>query len=208
MRISALSFIVLFGLTGCCSFKNIPRVVYYQYPIEVVEGLYPEKDYSIFDYSSPFVGFADNEKHIPAHYQLLLPPKKDMRKIYEREHNRCFVYSKKRGIAIIQELYSWREECENGVREISKEEVERWISKGFYWYEDKIKVKDNKQHYLFVSDEIRIVMFNLSRNDYHDFVELPLDSFIIKRRGEVLISHICLGTLHRPKAFSFNETIL
>jgi hypothetical protein len=48
-------------------------------------------------------------------------------------------------------------------------------------------VKEQKNHYLYVDNEIRIVFFNLSKEDYQSFVELPLKSLEVRRRGEVRI---------------------
>ena len=110
MKRVIISFFFLLGLSGCGSFRNAPWVAYFFQTNEMVESLCPGKDhgYSIYEYTSPFVGLADNEEHLPAHYQILLPPQTDIMKMYERGDNRCFVYSKSRGIAIIQEPYSWR----------------------------------------------------------------------------------------------------
>lgn len=152
----------------------------------MVESLCPGKDssYSIYEYVSPFVGIADNEEHLPAHYQILLPPQTGIKKLYERGDNRCFVYSRSRGIAIIQEIYSWRKEYENGLSEISVDEAEGLLSKVVDI--TKIRIKDNRHHYLYVDNEIRIVMFNLSENDYHDYVEFPSESLKFRRRGEII----------------------
>ena len=185
MKKVILFFGILLGLSGCSSFRNTPWVAYFYQTNKMVESLCPGKghSYSIYEYSSPFVGVTDNEKHFPAHYQILLPPQTGIKKMYERSDNRCFVYSKSRGIAIIQEIYSWRKEYENGLSEISMDEAEGLLAKVVDI--TKIKVKDNRHHYLYVDNEIRIVMFNLSENDYHDFVEFPLENLKFRRRGEI-----------------------
>lgn len=38
---------------------------------------------------------------------------------------------------------------------------------------------------MYVDNEIKIIMFNLTENDYYSFVTFPLKNFTIKRRGEI-----------------------
>ena len=180
-----ISVIVLIGLAGCSSYRNTPWVVYYYETNKMVESLVPAKGYSIYEFTSPFVGVADKEKHHPAHYQLLIPQQNDLKRLYRKSDNRCFVYSKARGIAIIQELYSWRKNYDKGLREISPEEAEGWLPQVMDMHETKFKIQKDRHHYLYVDHEIRIVLFNLSEKDYQDFVVFPLDHLKFYRRGEI-----------------------
>lgn len=178
-------FIVFVGVSGCFQYKNTPRVVYYYQTNKMIECMTPVMGYSIYEYYSPFVGVADMEEHIPAHYQILLPHQKDVKRTYGINHNRCFVYSKGRGVAIIQEFYNKNTGYENGLHEISMDDAERWLSKAVDMHETMIKMKDNRHHYLYVDNEIGIVMFNLTEKDYHDFVELPTNNLSFYQRGEM-----------------------
>lgn len=182
-----MSIIFLFGISGCCSYRNTPLVSYHYQTHNMVESLVPGKGYSIYEYTSPFVGVADREEHLPAHYQILLPQQKDIRKIYGIGDDRCFIYSKARGIAIFQELAKWAKMYENGLREISTDEAEGWISKVETMCNTRIKVKNNRHHYLYVDNEIRIVMFNLCENDYDNFVEFPLTHLRFYQRGKIML---------------------
>lgn len=190
MKRILIAFLVFIGSTGCCTYWNTPWVVYYYQTNRMVESLIPGEGYSIYEYTSPFVGVADNEEHLPAHYQILLPHQKNVKRLYSKNHDRCFVYSKYRGITIIQELNDKGGNYENGLYEISMDEAEGWISKVVEMHNTRIRVKDNRHHYIYVNGEIGIVMFNLFENDYHDFVEYPLNSFRLYRRGEIRLNEI------------------
>ena len=172
---------ILLGLVGCHSYKNVPYVYYRNNEIDEVIG--PTKDYSIYDYVSHVKMSRDNEVYFPAHYHILLPPKIDFRKSSGINENRCFLYSSSKGIAIFQDEYSWERKYRNGFRQIPADSVRKQLSP--YNEQVKIKVKEQKNHYLYVDNEIRIVFFNLSEEDYESFVALPLKSLEIRRRGEV-----------------------
>lgn len=172
---------ILLGLVGCSSYKNEPYVVYLN--DEVEESLKPMKDYCIYDFSSNMKGTMDYEVCIPAHYQIWIPPKKDIKYIHRIDNDRCFLYTKSRGIAIFQDIPGWARKYANGFRPIASDSVESYLSQ--FGDQKKLKVKAQKNHYLYVDDEIRIVFFNLSQEDYHSFVETPLKSLNIKRRGEI-----------------------
>lgn len=185
MNKTLLSFMVLIGLVGCSSYRNTPWVVYYFQANKMVECLVPGKDYSIYEFISPYVGVADKEEHLPAHYQILLPHQNDLKRIYRKNDNRCFVYSKARGIAIVQKTNKWGKEYDNDLREIPMDEVEGWVSEVVDMREAKLKINKDRHHYLYVDHEIGIVLFNLSENDYQDFVSFPLDHLKLYRRGEI-----------------------
>lgn len=181
-RILVLIF-VSFVLGGCCSYKNAPIVWYWNN--ELYESLGGYKEYAIYDFYSPFIGTMDKEESIPAHYQILLPPKKEIvRILYGPYENRCFFYTRKRGIGIFQDLRNWERKYDNGLKEISKELAEDQLSKFAEQFGKEIKLKEKKHHYMYVDQEIRIVMFNLSEDDYQQFVAFPLENLKIRRRGE------------------------
>lgn len=172
---------ILLGLVGCRSYKDMPYVSYWNN--EMYEIMGAMKDYSVYDYVSPLKGRMDKFEHLPAHYHILLPPKRDMKKFCGYDENRCFLYSSSRGIAIFQDVFSWERKYRNGFRQIPADSVRKQLSP--YNEQVKIKVKEQKNHYLYVDNEIRMVFFNLSEEDYESFVALPLKSFEIRRRGEV-----------------------
>ena len=179
-----LLILLVFGLTGCSSSRNAPIVWYWDN--EIIESLGSLKDYCVYDFAVPFKAVMDDEEAVLAHYKILLPPKKEMKKIlYSANDKRCFLYSKNRGIAIIQDIHHHHQDQINGLQEISKDTVEDEL----FTIEDscktKVKVLNGKKHYLYVDNEIRIIMFNLRENDYREFVKFPLENLIIKRRGEV-----------------------
>ena len=173
--------VVILGLVGCSSYKNEPYVVYLDNEIE--ESIKPMKDYCIYDFCSNMKGTMDYEVCIPAHYQIWFPPKKDLKQIQGLGEDKLFVFTKSRGIAIFQDLQGWERKYADGFRPIATDSVEDYLSQ--FGEQKKLKVKAQKNHYLYVDDEIRIVFFNLSQEDYHSFVETPLKSLNIKRRGEI-----------------------
>lgn len=174
---------IIIGLSGCCSYKNVPYVVYRDNEIE--ESINSMDDYCIYKYTSTVKGIMDNEDRIPAHYQILIPPKSDIKKIYCSDINRCFVFTKSRGIAIFQDIQNWERVYTGGFRQVSKDSVENYMSE--FGNLKKIKVMERRSHYLYVDHEIRIVFFNLSKEDYKSYVESPLKSLIIMRRGEIQV---------------------
>lgn len=180
MKKFLIVFTILAGLVGCHSYKNLPYVSYWNN--EMYEIMEPMKDYCIYDYISPLKGRMDMFVHLPAHYHILLPPKRDIKKFLGFDNSRCFIYTKSRGIAIIQEVY-WEGKFANGFRQIPADSARKQLS--LFDEQVEIKVKEQKEHYLYVDNEIRIVFFNLSKEDYRSFVELPLKSLEVRRRGEV-----------------------
>ena len=181
----------MLGLVGCSSYKNEPYVVYLDNEIE--ESLKPMKDYCIYDYSSNMKGTMDYEVCIPAHYQIWIPPKKDLKFIHGLDENKLFLYTKSRGIAIFQDIQGWERKYEDGFRPIAIDSVESYLSQFGDHKKLKVKAQVQKNHYLYVDNEIRIVFFNLSQKDYHSFVEIPLNSLNIKRRGEIWSKYGLVG---------------
>ena len=173
------SILVCFG--GCCSYKNVPYVVYRNNEIDELIG--PMKDYCIYDFISQVKMRRDTEVCLPAHYHILLPPKRNIKKFLGFDDNRCFLYTMSRGIAVFQDHYSWERKHANGFRQIPADSASSQLS--LFDDQVEIKVKEQKDHYLYVDNEIRIVFFNISEKDYQSFVEFPLKSLEIKRRGEV-----------------------
>lgn len=180
MKKFLIVFTILAGLVGCHSYKNVPYVSYWNN--EMYEIIGPMKDYCIYDYISPLKGKMDKFEHLPAHYHILLPPKRDMRKILGWSDSRCFMYTKSRGIAILQGIH-WGTKYANGFRQIPADSVRKQLS--LFDEQVEIKVKEQKNHFLYVNNEIRIVFFNLSKEDYQSFVDFPLKSLEVRRRGEV-----------------------
>jgi len=184
MKKNLMTFVLLLGITGCCSYKDIPYVVYRNNEID--ESIGPMKDYCIYDYISQVKMRRDNEEYNPAHYHILFPPKRYIKKLLGCNENRCFLYTNSRGIALFQDEYPWERKYENGFRQISADSAESQLSV-FTNRTKGIELIENKNHYMYVDQEIRIVFFNLSNDDYQSFVELPLKSLDIRRRGEVQI---------------------
>lgn len=182
-RLLTISAIIL-GLVGCRSYKNIPYVVY-RYN-EMQESIKPMNDYCIYHYISTVKGIMDNEECIPAHYQICIPPKRHIKYILSSDVNRCFIFTKSRGIAIFQDIQDWERIFASGFRQISKDSVDSYLSS--FGNQKEIKVKEKKNHYLYVDHEIRIVFFNLTQEEYNRFVVFPLKSMKIERRGEVRIN--------------------
>ena len=184
MKKVLLFFFVLIGLAVSCSYRNVPIIWYWEN--EIIESLGIVEDYCVYDYSSSFKSVMDMEECIPAHYQILLPSHKVLKRIlYGSLERRCFLYTRGRGIAIIQDLHDWERKYENGLNQISPEMVEDQLSIFEEVSGKKIRVTKNRQHFMFVDNEIRIIMFNLSEDDYHSFVEFPIENLKIRRRGEV-----------------------
>ena len=182
-----LIILVSIGLSGCCSYKSYKSGVYaYYWKNEIYESLGDLGEYSVFDFESPFKGVTEETESLPAHYKILLPPIKELKRTENIGKNRCFLYTKYRGIAIIQDnnWKNWKRIDKNGLRELSEDSVENELFV-FTSNDIKIKIKKNRRHYLYVDNEIRIIMFNLSEKDYYTFVEFTLKNFIIKRRGEI-----------------------
>ena len=173
--------LVCFG--GCCSYKDMPYVIYRDNEIDEIVG--SMQDYCIFDYISQVKMRRDTEVYFPAHYHILLPPKRDLKKFLGYNDNRCFLYTKSRGIAIFQDEYSWERKYTNGFRQISTDSAGKQLS--LFDDQEKLRIEDQKCHYLYIDNEIRIVFFNLSKEDYHSYVELPLKSLEVRRRGEVRV---------------------
>lgn len=182
MNKNIIIFVILLGFLGCRSYKDIPYSVYRNNELD--ESIGPMKDYCIYDYISHVRMRRDNEVYVPAHYHMLLPPKRDLKKFLGYNENRCFVYSKLRGIAIFQDEYSWERKCTNGFRQISTDTARKYLS--VFDEQLEIKCKEQKNHYLYVDNEIRIVFFNVSKEDYKSFVELPLKSLEVRRRGKTI----------------------
>ena len=180
-NIFLFSMLVCFG--GCCSYKDMPYVIYRDNEIDEIVG--SMQDYCIFDYISQVKMRRDTEVYFPAHYHILLPPKRDLKKFLGYNDNRCFLYTKSRGIAIFQDEYSWERKYTNGFRQISTDSAGKQLS--LFDDQEKLRIEDQKCHYLYIDNEIRIVFFNLSKEDYHSYVELPLKSLEVRRRGEVRV---------------------
>ena len=172
---------VLLGLVGCRSYKDIPYVVYHGNKID--EYIKPMNYFYICNYNSTIKAIMDDEECIPAHFQIWMPPRKDIRNIYGSDFNRCFIFTKKRGIAFFQDIHYWERKYACGLRQISKDSVVSYMSA----FGDlmKVNVMEQKNHYLYVNHEIRIVFFNLSKEDYSWYVEFPLMHLEIRRHGEV-----------------------
>lgn len=161
----------------------MPYVIYRDNEIDEIVG--SMQDYCIFDYISQVKMRRDTEVYFPAHYHILLPPKRDLKKFLGYNDNRCFLYTKSRGIAIFQDEYSWERKYTNGFRQISTDSAGKQLS--LFDDQEKLRIEDQKCHYLYIDNEIRIVFFNLSKEDYHSYVELPLKSLEVRRRGEVRV---------------------
>ena len=173
---------IILCFVGCSSYKSMPSVVYRN---DIQESIKPMNDYCIYHYFSNIKGIMDEEERIPANYQICFPPKRLIKYYLNLDINRCFFFTKSRGIAIFQDIQDWKRVHTNGFRQISKDSVDSYLSPFGDFKE--IKIKEDKNHYLYVDNEIRIVFYNLSQEDYHSFVELPLKSLKIERRGEIRI---------------------
>lgn len=199
MRLYYIYLIIVTTLTGCCVLNNDVAEVRYLNN-ELVDSLGPMNDYCIFDFMSPMMYTRDHEECHFAHYQVLLPSKKMMKKRFGSTENRCFLYSKGRGIAIFQDIGKSNRRYSNGLQQISGEMVRCLVDGQFYyqprffwgkWRNNDFKVKtfeinERKNHYLYVDEEIRIVFFNISDVDYDSFVGLPINSLKIKQRSYVV----------------------
>lgn len=179
-------YAVLLTVVCGCSLLNKECEVYYWYN-DINEVLGPKDKYCIYDFMTPLDGRCDHEVHVAAHYQVMLPPKKIMKKHYKSYASwtdRCFIYSRNRGIAIFQDIRESDRKNPNGVRQILKDTVEDQLE-AFQPY--SIKVKGDRNHFIYVDGEIRIIMFNLEEKDYNSFINLPMNSLKIKRHAEVRI---------------------
>lgn len=186
-----LALLALLWLTGC-SYKYVPSIIYYENV--VVESLGVSGDYCIYDSSSPFRGRAEYYEFLPTHYQIILPTKRKMVGRLFSSDDRCFLYTRNRGIAIFQGSSYLTRDYGDGLYQISDELVEYQLSSFIKFdgslnrYDRRInrmerKINGRKQHYMYIDNNIRIVMFNLSEKDYHDFVEIPIEGLKIKRKG-------------------------
>ena len=184
MRRFILTFIfaiTIIGLVGCSSYKNAPRVTYCYNRISDCLGT--DGEFWIYDFMFPLIGTRDNMEDIPAHYQIFIPDKRELKKLYGVGYDRCFLYSKGRGIAIFQDIDESNRKFDNGFRQIPASSADEQLSRITTSYATEIKIRDGRKHYIFVDNEIRVLMFNLMDNDYHDFVEQPLNTLTIRRRG-------------------------
>lgn len=180
--------VFLFFLFGCSTMsKNVPYVIYLNNNLEEVIG--PKSGFCIYDYMSNIVAVADKEEEHPANYQIFLPPKKMMKGMYVKGFDRCFLFSKGRGIAIFQDIPEWDRKYENGFRSVSNDMVEELICDHFYKSQDgerlNPKIKKGRKHYLYVNNELRIVIFNTTDKDKDIFVYLPVNSLNYKKRGRM-----------------------
>lgn len=182
-RILVFLFVPLV-MTGCYLYREAPIVWYWEN--EMYESLGVLDNYCVYDYSVPFKGIMESYESVPAHYQILLPPRKEIRNIlWGPSEDRCFLFTKNRGIAIIQDLHDWERKYENGLNQITKDMAENQLLKFADLLGKEVKVKGKKEHYMYVDNEIRILMFNLTEEDYFRFVEFPLANLKIRKRGEV-----------------------
>lgn len=183
-------FIIIFVsicFSGCCSYRTCRNGTYAWYwKNEIYESFGDLGNYSVYDFESPFKGVTEDTESLAAHYKILLPPIKELERTENIGNNRLFLYTKHRGIAIIQDdnWNNWKTIDKNGLREISEDSVDDKLFE-FTSCSIKIKIKKNRRHYMYVDNEIKIIMFNLTENDYYSFVTFPLKNFTIKRRGEI-----------------------
>lgn len=170
--------VLLFELSGCYTYVDSLG----NWNDNNRESLEFTKNYCIYNYDSPRIGVCDKELQVPAHYQIYIPNKLKM--MGGVDFDRFFLYSKNRGIAIFQDIFPYERKYTNGFRKISNDSVGGFL--GYFNYHNyHIKVKENRHHYLYVDNEIRILIFNLSDADYNYFVKFPLSHLIIKRHGEM-----------------------
>ena len=104
-----------------------------------------------------------------------------MKKIFSMGDDRCFLYSKGRGIAIFQDIVEIGRTYENGLRQISASSADDQLFPIAASYGKEIRIREGRKHYMYVEDETMILMFNLTDEDYDDYVELPINSFKIRR---------------------------
>jgi restriction system protein len=151
-------------MTGCYLYREAPIVWYWEN--EMYESLGVLDNYCVYDYSVPFKGIMESYESVPAHYQILLPPKKEIRNIlWGPSEDICFLFTKNRGIAIIQDLHDWERKYENGLNQITTDMAENQLLKFADLLGKEVKVKGKKEHYMYVDNEIRILMFNLTEED-------------------------------------------
>lgn len=194
MRHYRVLFVIgLIILSSCNTMRmNVPYVNYIDN--DLLEIIGPKTEYCVYDFISPQTATADKDIFRPAHYHILLPKKKYMRNMFISDFDRIFLYSNGRGIAIFQVLSKSDGRNNNGLQEISTETVEHYIMDCFIWptkYNENSypPIKQRKKHYLYVDNEIMIIIFNISENDYDSFVNLPVTSLKVTRRGEYLIGN-------------------
>ena len=166
-------------LCGCGTYRSAPRVTYWYNSIYDCLGTNGVQ--WIYDYMSPLIGVMDNQESVPVHYRIFLPDKRNMKKIFSMGDDRCFLYSKGRGIAIFQDIVESGGTYENGIRQISASSADDQLFPIAASYGTEIRLREGRKHYMYVEDEIMILMFNLTDEDYEDYVELPINSFTIRR---------------------------
>ena len=207
------SLVLLFSLFlfGCRSTKELNVSGFrIDLPFDKI-SLEPINDFGIFNYESEMKETMDNEVAIRPHYQIFIPMK-GLKKIVETSTDWYFFYTHDRVIAIQQDLTKNNKTSERikssdglGIRRISEDSV--------YYYsfssECNKKLKNKGlPHYSYVDGEIIILMLNIPDRDYKYFVEYPLNSFRIKRRGGVRHRHdvpfICIMPPQPPD----DETII
>ena len=207
------SLVLLFSLFlfGCRSTKELNVSGFrIDLPFDKI-SLEPINDFGIFNYESEMKETMDNEVAIRPHYQIFIPMK-GLKKIVETSTDWYFFYTHDRVIAIQQDLTKNNKASERikssdglGIRRISEDSV--------YYYsfssECNKKLKNKGlPHYSYVDGEIIILMLNIPDRDYKYFVEYPLNSFRIKRRGGVRHRHdvplICIMPPQPPD----DETII
>lgn len=177
-KYTAFTLMVLI-IVGCSSTKNASMVKYADE--EISEVLSPMGNYSIYDYFSPKVESDVEDTTSILRYHILLPPKKDIRRILSTGEDRCFLFSKGRGIAIIQDSAS-KTHYKKGYRDLSSRSIKEQLSvfKGI----DNLEIKDNKRHGICVVEHgVRVYFFNLSYADFHDYVHYSLMSLHIITRS-------------------------
>lgn len=208
------SLVLLFSLFlfGCRSTKELNVSGFrIDLPFDKI-SLEPINDFGIFNYESEMKETMDNEVAIRPHYQIFIPMK-GLKKIVETSTDWYFFYTHDRVIAIQQDLTKNNKASERikssdglGIRRISEDSV--------YYYsfssECNKKLKNKGlPHYSYVDGEIIILMLNIPDRDYKYFVEYPLNSFRIKRRGGVRHRHdvplICIMPPQPPDDEIFIE---
>lgn len=172
-------------LYGCGLHKSAVMVSYCHNDLE--EVLSKVDEYSIYDYLTPLNGKCDHEVLVAAHYRLFIPSMRKIKHLYRSTNwtDRCFLYSRNRGIAVFQDIRESDRIFPVGLTSVSEEFVEDQLA--FFSNDIWTKVLGKRSHYLFVSGEIRLLMFNLTNDDYHEFVETPMESLKIKKHAEVIM---------------------
>jgi len=149
---------------------------------EISEVLSPRGSYSIYDYFSPKVESDVEDTTSILRYHILLPPKKDLKRILSTGKDRCFLFSKGRGIAIIQDSTSKTYNYKKGYRDVSSSSIKELLS--VFEGIDNLEIKDNKRHGICIVEHgVRVYFFNLSYTDFHDYVHYSLMSLHIITRS-------------------------